>query len=992
MRRSSIQKNARTTEKNSRRRFVDVEKVRTFTTTIGGGVDEITGLLQFEPDDALFSRNYIPVEGGGFQLSAQLERFDGTSPAPRDASYYALPYEMVENVNFFTAGAYSVGGTSGATSYYRHLNAISFKNGTEKFIPGTVISITIDTYAPLGPVYGTSTLDLNCRGVSLLSGSWEGGDAAGIIYTDSYGGSPTAMRALDGYRITGANGARGEAELAYSASTPARFVPPVIISNCASSTDIANNTPPVSNVYKIPFNNGSSNENPSDDDLSYPEWFRPPCMIKTDQQHYFWLTEVEITSGDPTTDDAAGFLYGVPMIGNGVSLASASYFAGGGAVYIGGGLCGGYAQINGALASTGDFTSLEDADNDAVWKAKGIWPSFSWDGTAYTDGEDLEDVTATKFGEVRSGESQKGEGALSDDAVHRAYTNFAGILSRFFIKPVPGTGPVRGIFEYEGDVFAVREAETGSRLAFHFASGVPWAGTGSAPTSSSQWDEISGYIQVYYDAGAFDINDPADAAYIGPGTTITGLTSGASGVVVYVGTNGGSESGGDMTGWMHFDSTTGGLFQDNEALQVGGVTRATANGDAAATEFSATATPEPCEAIKANFGDGEKVYMTTGTSDIAVYDGNKMARIRLGTISQLGGKPDHIIEHKGYLFCSIESSVYVSGIGNPFSWSALDGAAEISLANRCTGFSITSGGLLAIFQRDKVGILYGTTTADFELKYQPSRIGAVEYSMQPDVNPIFTDVQGITTLSAVQEFGDFRATELSKKINRTLRQKINNIATSVKIKDAEQYWLFFSDGTGIAGYFGGDTPEFGSFSYQSEYTSYDILPFVAFSTDYVNGQERVFMGDQEGYVYEMNVGTSLDGAPLEAYARLAPWNMKAPNINKHFLKATLYVEAAQGSEVQVTYELDYGDWSLERGEDTAFSIDSLNDIDASGGYWGVSEWGSFTWGGRAVSEINLYVDSPGRNLGLVVHSLSTEEPVHTIEGCVVEYTMRGRKS
>lgn len=152
------------------------------------------------------------------------------------------------------------------------------------------------------------------------------------------------------------------------------------------------------------------------------------------------------------------------------------------------------------------------------------------------------------------------------------------------------------------------------------------------------------------------------------------------------------------------------------------------------------------------------------------------------------------------------------------------------------------------------------------------------------------------------------------------------------------------------------------------------------------------MGDQEGYVYEMNVGTSLDGAPLEAYIRLAPWNMKSPNLNKHFIKATVYVEAAQGSEVLATYELDYGDWTIPRGDGVSNSIDSLNDIDATGGYWGVDEWGSFSWGGRAVSEINLYVDAPGRNLGLVLLSLSAEEPTHTIEGCVVDYTIRGRKA
>lgn len=987
MRRSALRKNAQTTEKNSRRRSVDVEKVRTFQTTIGGSVDEVASLLEFAKDDALFAQNYIPVEGGGFKLMGQLERFDGTTPEPRNATYYALPYEQVQTGNVFTSGAYSVGGSSGATSWYRHLNAISFKNGSEKFLPGTQIEITVDTYDPIGPVYDTDVLELECRSVYITSGSWEGGDAAGVIYTDTYSASPTAIRALDGYRITGANGARGEAELAHAADTPSRFIPPVILSNCASATDKANNTPPTSNVYRIAFANGSSNENPSDDDLSYPEWFRPPCMIKSDMNHYFWLTEVEITSGDHTTDDAAGYLYGVPMVSFGDALATATYFAGGGATFVGGSLSGGYAEINGALESTGNFVALEDADNDAVWKAKGIMPSFSWNEIEYTDGEDIENAAATKFGEVLPGESQKGLYGLSDDNLDKAYRNFAEILTRSLMTKVPGTGPVVGIFEFEGDIFAVREKDGVAQLGFYKAEGTLWPGTGATPTSATQWTEVTGYDQLYYDNGAFDIT-----ADIVPGTVITGLTSGASATVVYVGTNAGTAGGGDMKGWFHFDGITGGPFQNNEELQVGGVTKALADGANSTTTFGVPGSPIPCEAIKANFGDGEKVYMTTGMSDIAIYDGTKLARSRLGTTAELGGKPDHIIEHKDYLVCSINSSVFLSGIGNPFSWSALDGAAEFALADDCTGLGRTSGGLLAIFEREQTSILYGTTKDDFDLKDQPSRIGAIERSVQPDINPVFTDVQGITTLDAVQEFGDFRATDQSKKVKETLKQKINTIVASVKIKDEDQYWLFFSDGTGIAGYFGGDEPEYGFFSYQSTYTDYDIIPFVAFATDYVNGMERVFLGDQEGYVYEMNVGTSLDGAPLQAYLRLAPWNMGSPNLNKNFIKATVYVEASEGSELLATYELDYGDWSLERGDSVNNSIDALNDIDPTGGYWGVDEWASFSWGGRAVSEINLYIDAPGRNLGLVLLSLSAEEPAHTIEGCVVDYTVRGRKS
>jgi hypothetical protein len=999
VRRSTNKRNA--VEKFSRRPVRDVEKVKSFSTNFDGGVNEIDTLLGFPPNDALYALNYVPEEGGGFSLRAQLERFDGT-PSPTDADYYATPYELFQDPAIFYAGHYLSGATSGMTGLFKPLNAIHFKNGTEKFVTGTQFTIRVEVYNPVGPTITNEELLLNCRGVSLQSGSWEGGDAAGVLYTEDYvpNTTTTAIRALDGSRITGYDNANGEAELVYSGGSAARFIPPRILSNGATSAEISSNTPPSSNVYKIPFNNGSSNEHPSDSDLSFPEWFRTPCMIKSDQGHYFWLTEVEVTSGDPTTDDAAGFLCGVPMVGDGTALSSATYFYSGGDVEVGGSLCGGYAEINGALAASGDYASLEDSSNTGAWKAKGVLPLLFWNGTAFTEGEDLNNSTPAKVGEVLAGEDETGVGGYYNTGLDYGLTNWAVYWQRFYIQPVPGQGPIRGIFEFAGEIYAAREVYAGGTLGFWKASGSTWSGTGATPSPTDNWTPVSTYNELEFDAGSEEIS---------PGDVVVGAASGATMTVLYVSTRSGTVGGGDQAGILVFDGySVGSTFTNNETLNVDGSPVAVANGTGDLGTFAASSPATPFDVIKANFGNGEQVYMTTGGSDIAIFDGSKIYRSKVGSSAELGGYPEHIIEHKKYLFCSIGSSVYQSGVGNPLAWTAIEGAAEFSMENNVNGFSRTPGGLMAIVQQDQIDVLYGTQPSEWDLKTQPSRIGAIKYSLQPDSNPIFTDVQGITTLSAVQEFGDFRATEMSKMINTTLKTQINNIVTAVKIKDLEQYWLFFSDGTGIAGYFGGDTPRFGFFSFQSPYyktpsldtsevvldSAYEdkIRPFEAFATDYVNGQERVFIGDRQGFLFELNVGTSLDGAPLEAYLRLAPWNMKSPNINKSFIKATVYVEASEGSEVLATYELDYGDWSLARGESTNNAISNLNDIDSTGGYWGIDEWGTFTWGGRAVSELNIHIDAPARNLGLILYSLSAEEPQHKIEGCVVDYIIRGRKS
>ncbi|MFK5282396.1 hypothetical protein ACI3PL_22830, partial [Lacticaseibacillus paracasei] len=73
--------------------------------------------------------------------------------------------------------------------------------------------------------------------------------------------------------------------------------------------------------------------------------------------------------------------------------------------------------------------------------------------------------------------------------------------------------------------------------------------------------------------------------------------------------------------------------------------------------------------------------------------------------------PTHVIQHRNYLFLSFLGSVQLSGIGNPYAWTAVLGAAEISTGSEVTGFLTQSGNgsgaALAIFTKDQTFILSG---------------------------------------------------------------------------------------------------------------------------------------------------------------------------------------------------------------------------------------------------------------------------------------------
>lgn len=1015
MRRS--QGRRRPTEKLSRRQLPGLETVKSYAVEFDGGLNETAKLLGFPEGDALTAINYIPCESG-YELSNQIERFDG-APRPSEDEIYVVPYTK----NIYGGGVYfgveTTGATSGAEIAVLPLFAYRFKNGTDPIIPGTVIQIESELY--FGGAYYDSAITITADAIIVTSGSWNGGDAAGFILTEGYINGFSSERILDGATISGyGTSTPGAAQFHHDSDNPGQYVLPYINSNCQDDTDIATNERFNGNVYKIAFENGTSGVNPVDGNDSYPEWFRPPCCIKTNDGYYFWLTEVEITSGDPDNDDAAGWLYGYPLGAaiTGTFGASSTYFFGGNENYMcGGSPSGGYAEIAGTptLVSTGLYTSREDALNDGVWKNKGTFVGRAWNGTAYVADEELQDDFSTTFAYAQSDVSDQGT-STGIDSLDKSYSVVGGNFAREYIRYVPGRGPIGGLFEYDGDIFALRveQAGDGDAIRVYKATGTIFNGWGSTPQPTDSWTEVEFYRSIFYDSGTQEFV---------AGDTVTGGTSGTSADVIYAGVIKGT-TGGDLTGWLLIDTPTGGTgaFNAGEDLNISGIKKAEVTAAIATNpEVLADAIPK-CDVDRYSFGTAEdkpsdpnlvKVYLATGVSHLLFYDGTKM-----GIIPMDAGipYPKFVRAHKGHLFVGCGSDVIHSGIGTDtntadMDWSTGAGAGAINIQDDCTGMATSAGGTLALFSRDKISVLYGTSAADWELKVQPDRAGAVAYSLQPVTDPVFFDVQGITTLKAVQEFGDFRATDFSEPIERTLAGKSDNVECSVYIKDRDQYWLFFDDGSGVAGYMKGKRPKWATINYNNPYhttpsidSNYadedadyeDILrPHVALATEFIDGVERVFIGDKNGFVYELNSGTSMDGVPHQGYLRLAPLHLKSPQQNKKFIKATMHVEAPAGSEVRVTYEMDYGDWTLERGASTTNTIENLNSIynvDPEAGYWGIEEWTDFPWGGKGVSEINVHMAAVGRNIGFIVSSESAVEPSHIVQSMVLEYMMRGRKS
>ena len=81
------------------------------------------------------------------------------------------------------------------------------------------------------------------------------------------------------------------------------------------------------------------------------------------------------------------------------------------------------------------------------------------------------------------------------------------------------------------------------------------------------------------------------------------------------------------------------------------------------------------------------------------------------------------------------------------------------------------GDTLAIFNRNRLYILYGESAANWNLKTFSANSGGIEWTIQNLTDTMFLDDRGVTTFQAVNAYGDFSMNAISKKVKPIIDEK-----------------------------------------------------------------------------------------------------------------------------------------------------------------------------------------------------------------------------
>ena len=548
--------------------------------------------------------------------------------------------------------------------------------------------------------------------------------------------------------------------------------------------------------------------------------------------------------------------------------------------------------------------------------------------------------------------------SANTNALHAQYKNLAADVYRADISAPPGSGYVRGVKYYQGSLYAWRDNVAATACVMYRASASGWL-----PITFGREVQFTGAVGQIFD-----------------GDTVIQLTSGATGVVKRSLLRSGTWTVSGV-GTLVFDTITG-TFDATHAIQVGGVTKVTA----ASVDTAITLLPGGKFSFDivnfAGSANTERLYCADGVNLAGEWDGTRWVPIRTGSTPDT---PKFVTGFKNGLILATSSDLFCSSIGAPYTYTAITGASDIAVGEIITGIKPQTGdannGAMVVTTNNRVLILYGNSSADFKLVTHSPNSGGRAYTLQNIGFAHFFDARGITQLMTVQAFGGFQMNVLTQAIQPLVNAKQGLETASCIVRSSNQYRVFFSDGTGII-------MQVVQNQYGNSTVSGAAMPFdygdIVFNTiDSVvdtNGIERIFGAATNGYVYELNVGTSLDGDNIPSHMMLVFNNSKSPRLRKRYRRAILHFRSGSTAAVRVGYDLSYG------RTDASYGASVERTVLGAGGFWDSFVWDNFTWDASYIQEVTVNAVGTGENISLVITNETDQDEAFTVHTCFLHYT------
>jgi hypothetical protein len=541
------------------------------------------------------------------------------------------------------------------------------------------------------------------------------------------------------------------------------------------------------------------------------------------------------------------------------------------------------------------------------------------------------------------------------------YIAAAADVYRALIGAVPGSGPILGvvgmIFGGADNVYAFRANSGGTAVAIYKASAsgwtlVPlfnllqWTGGSVMPLDGdtlTQGGVTATIKRVMWQSGAFAAS---------PGNTAVGS---------FVVTN---PSGGNFTSGSAASSSGGVVTLSGAQIPI------------------ALSPGGKYEFTKCNFSGQlvtRRIYGCDGVNACFEFDGTTYAPIATGLSPD---QPAHIAFHKNYLFIAQASSILYCGVGTPFKWDAIDGGGEIATGDTVTNMLTLPGSqttaTLGVYMASNTAFLYGTDPTTFNYVTFNTGLGALPRSAQNLFDTFAFDTLGVVTLKTTLNWGNFLPTTLTKNMLPFILQERDKLVASCIFREKSSYRLFFSDGYGL----------WLTMINQQYLGALPVLfpnPVSCCDQGVSSlNEEVIYFGSSDGlgFVYQMERGTSFDGAAISAYVTFAWDAIKSPRILKRFRAGSIEIQGDGYASISFGYQLGYGSVLVA----DPFPVTYATGFSAAP-TWDSFTWDRFVWDGVTLQPTDVDMTGTSENVQVTISAGTNYIAPFTLNSLIYHYSM-----
>ena len=638
----------------------------------------------------------------------------------------------------------------------------------------------------------------------------------------------------------------------------------------------------------------------------------------------------------------------------------------------------GYERYDGQALSSTISTTAVDLTHDTGGTAFTVGDTVTGGtsgavGIATTVSGTITKVTVTsgvyQVGEVITG----GSGNKTISAVGTTYDDdVRQEIQRALIKPIGDTAceeKARGVAYFNDLVYGWRNAAAAGAETLMYVE------------SASSWSAVSEAVVI--------IHDDAGAAFT-VGELVTGGTTGATGTIIDI-----------PSATQLRVEVVSGTFNDAAETITGsggggaGAPASTTNTLPVYPHFNRDSAIQTAEARFSDFfSNGKIMVVTDGVSDPHLFYNGYLSKLvpTAGTLPST--YPTLCGIWKNRLFLAYPGGhLLFSGVGDPRLMDpAAANAGEIYVGEDITDIELAPGGKLVITTLNKIRVISYETPAStpagdflFEMDEFSETSGAIGGTLKRMLGTMyFCDDRGVTTFEATDQFGDFSANTLAKKVETSYQNLRDDISLSIVDRAKNQYTVWFNSSTtskaiGLVFTFSGKNLR------GAGYANLETTVECSAAGKDANREDIIYFGDGDGYVQRMNSGTSFDGEPIETRGATSFYHYQTPNKWKHYRRLTFEVSAEEATSIDWRIDTNY------QSTKVPVPITQTKAIPSASNTYNVGVWGTFVWGSSFLNQVMLRAAGYGVNMRVVFATRSKYRTAHTIHNLVTEYTLGSLK-